>query len=186
MGVAKLLQRDSQGSSKPVRAALAPRIAVAVEPRAHGTTLEKSFPMRSNKLRPRTLAESLDLWALRREKVLELLDIKAAKQARDLASMCRQLARVPMHDPDWDFRWMTIRAATAALLERHRSVPPPPNGLAPQAFYGPRTIPPASQPPPPRESVTNTIRVEEMPISERPTRVAEAVWFWDEDEIKVA
>lgn len=144
-----------------------------------------SVAMVSTKLRPRDLAESLDLWALRREKVIELLDIKAAKQARELARMCRELARVSMENPGWDFQWMAIRAASAALLERHRSVPPPPNGLAPAAFHAPRSVPPISEPPP-SISGTQTIRVEELPNSERPTRVAEAVWFWDQDEIKVA
>jgi hypothetical protein len=143
--------------------------------------------MRSTKLRPRALAESLDLWALRREKVIELLDIKAAKQAREIAGMCRELSRVSMEDPDWDFRWMAIRAAAAALLERHRSLPPPPNGLAPAAFSLPRSIPPVSDSEPPPPSLSSTrIRVEELPNSERPTRVAQAVWFWDQDEIKVA
>jgi hypothetical protein len=142
--------------------------------------------MVSNKLRPRALAESLELWALRSEKVIELLDIKAAKKARELARMCRELARVSMDHPSWDFQWMTIRAAAAALLERHRSVPPPPNGLAPAAFHTPRTIPPISELPSPSVSGTQTIRAEEMPNSERPTRVAQAVWFWDEDQIKVA
>lgn len=141
--------------------------------------------MPSSKLRPRALAESLDLWALRREKVIELLDIKAAKKARELAGMCRDLSRVSMDNPAWDFQWMAIRAAAAALLERHRSLPPPPNGLAPAAFSVPRTLPPMSEPPPQSVSCTQ-IRVDEVPNSERPTRVAEAVWFWDEDQIKVA
>jgi hypothetical protein len=141
--------------------------------------------MPSNKLRPHALAESLDMWALRREKVLELLDIKAAKQARELAGMCRDLSRVSMESPSWDFQWMTIRAAAAALLERHRSVPPPPNGLAPAAFYGPRTLPPLGDPATARDSGIK-VRVDAEPNSQRPTRVAEAVWFWDEDQIKVA
>ncbi len=140
--------------------------------------------MPSDKLRPRSLADSLDLWALRREKVIELLDIKAAKKARELAGMCRELSRVSTDNPGWDFQWMAIRAAAAALLERHRSLPPPPNGLAPPAFRAPRSIPPVSEPPP---SISRTqVRVEEVPNSERPTRVAEAVWFWDQDQIKVA
>ncbi|MBL8742078.1 MAG: hypothetical protein JNK04_13315 [Myxococcales bacterium] len=136
--------------------------------------------MHQSKLRPRALAESLDLWALRREKVIELLDIKAAKRARELARMCRELARVSMEDPAWDFQWMAIRAAAAALLERHRSVPPPPNGLAPAALSS-RAAPPLGP------SVSGTsVRVDELPNSERPTRVAATVWSWHEDAIKVA
>src|SRR5687768_1542532 len=37
------------------------------------------------------VADILDLWALRREKVLAILDPRAARRARDLAIACRQL-----------------------------------------------------------------------------------------------
>jgi hypothetical protein len=70
------------------------------------------------------LAESLELWALRREKLLELLDVKAAREARDIARQCVLLAAKlerPFDHADCDRAWRSIRLRALGLLARSRS-----------------------------------------------------------------
>jgi hypothetical protein len=145
--------------------------------------------MPTTKLRPHALADSLDLWALRREKVLALLDIRAAKKARELARECRDLTKTPADHPAWEFQWMTLQAAAAAFLERHRSVPPPPSGLIPQGGSQPAVWAPSPLAPPARcVSSTLTAQVEEIEeagvSSQRPTVVT--TWLWEDEQIQVA
>jgi len=63
-------------------------------------------------LTPEDLADKLDVWALRREKVLAKLDIRAAKQARALAARARGLSSTEV-DP---LGWLELRAEVARLL----------------------------------------------------------------------
>ncbi|MFO0549444.1 MAG: hypothetical protein U0271_13715 [Polyangiaceae bacterium] len=68
----------------------------------------------------------LDRWALRREKVLHLIDLRAAKQARELASRCRRLARAraatSLADASAEdalrLDWLEVRAEVGALLAK--------------------------------------------------------------------
>ena len=90
-------------------------------------------------LRPLQLAELLDQWALRREKVLTIIDIAGAQHARELAHRCRALVVDPDEDDpllDADgmgpiaLEWLEIREAVVRLMQRDvaqggmRSVPP--------------------------------------------------------------
>lgn len=74
------------------------------------------------KLEPLALADALDRWALRREKVLDVLDIPAAREARALASACRDLDAWPRraHVTELDFAcvWLELRERTVKLLQR--------------------------------------------------------------------
>jgi hypothetical protein len=75
-------------------------------------------------LSPEYLAEALDRWALRREKLLPLLDVRAVRSARTLAAQARQVAygrRVSdMTDPDvqraWMEAWLGVRQRVAEFL----------------------------------------------------------------------
>lgn len=72
-------------------------------------------------LDPSTLASLLDRWALRREKVLELLDLRAAARARDLASACQEFSvwreRADVTDLDAHFVWLELRRRALKMLE---------------------------------------------------------------------
>jgi hypothetical protein len=68
---------------------------------------------------PLTLAAALDEWALKREKVLQLLDIQGARAARRIASRCRAHGRPPAAGPisdSWKTEWWRLREIGAALL----------------------------------------------------------------------
>ncbi len=75
-------------------------------------------------LRPAALADALDLWSLRREKVLELLDVRASRTGRQLARTCRLLAQptyaMSISSEAWDAEWRHTREEVAALLRRSR------------------------------------------------------------------
>lgn len=62
----------------------------------------------------------LDLWALRKEKVLEVLDVRAAKKARRLARQCRTLALTEASalDPRWQQAWQCACRDAVMLLGR--------------------------------------------------------------------
>ncbi len=112
----------------------------------------------SHRLRPYDLADALDTWALRREKVYFLIDIRAAKQARELARMCRKLAKSDASTSLWAEQWHALRQEIAMLLASHGSI-------APQA--------PASFDDAPQED-------------DRPTRMVQTLWARDDDEARVA
>ncbi len=74
----------------------------------------------------------LDRWALRREKVLEKLDIRAATKARELARACQEFSvwreRVDVSDMEAHFVWQELRERVLSVLEEsHRSSCPPPS-----------------------------------------------------------
>jgi hypothetical protein len=76
-------------------------------------------------LRPNQLADMLEQWAFRREKVLSVLDIAGANAARDLARRCRILSVADDDDPTVDgpdgplsIEWLEIREEVARLLQR--------------------------------------------------------------------
>ncbi len=65
-------------------------------------------------LTPTGLAVYLDDWARRREKVLRLLDLRAARQARQLAGECRRIAaETVLHEP----AWAALRGRICTFLE---------------------------------------------------------------------
>lgn len=72
---------------------------------------------------PKELGEWLSQWALRREKVLELLDRKAASRARVLADRCFQLDRrqATMSEPDWRRVWNSLKLEVSGFLAERRS-----------------------------------------------------------------
>jgi hypothetical protein len=71
-------------------------------------------------LSPRDLADWLDQWALRREKVLHLIDIQGARECRHLASRCRTLAHSQRTQPPewWRREWASLRLEVATFLSR--------------------------------------------------------------------
>lgn len=103
-------------------------------------------------LEPLTLATALERWAFRHEKVLHLLDLHAAREARSLARACRDLhdwpKRCRVSDLEIACVWLELRERVAHLLhattERERAAGDP--SAAPQAD-GPPT---ASEPRPGR------------------------------------
>ena len=70
---------------------------------------------------PADLACWLDVWAFRREKILELLDIRAAQRARRLGSKCRNLSYCDRSDRTWVTDWYTLRVEVAAFLIDHHA-----------------------------------------------------------------
>ena len=82
----------------------------------------------TNVLRPKELATLLDLWALRREKVLQLLDLKAARAARKLARTCRLLAKATYADQigeqSWRYEWRRVRELVLVTLTQARASMP--------------------------------------------------------------
>ncbi|MFO0615432.1 MAG: hypothetical protein U0414_22760 [Polyangiaceae bacterium] len=86
-------------------------------------------------LDPSSLATMLDRWALRREKVLEVLDIRAATKARELARACDDFAvwreRADVTELEAHFVWVELRQRVAELLaEAHGDTPSPSSGRA--------------------------------------------------------
>lgn len=65
------------------------------------------------------LATYLEEWAIRREKVLSLLDIGAAREARRLAYECRRLAHLDSRSPDWVSLKRRIVAFLGARRDSH-------------------------------------------------------------------
>jgi hypothetical protein len=74
-------------------------------------------------LRPRDLADWLDQWALRREKVLHLIDIHGARECRHLAARCRALghAEASQSAAWWRREWAALRLEIASFLASHAS-----------------------------------------------------------------
>ncbi len=72
-------------------------------------------------LRPSELAEMLDRWALRREKVLRLLDPRAARAARLLARACQALGDDLGGRPEARRSWVMVRTQAERLLRDNRS-----------------------------------------------------------------
>jgi hypothetical protein len=73
--------------------------------------------------RPGLLAEELEGWALKREKILELLDIRGARTARRLAHRCRVLAEMEgaeLLGDSWTEEWTRVREASSALLDQQQ------------------------------------------------------------------
>jgi hypothetical protein len=102
------------------------RLESLIPPRSRRVTerfpppMEEQIPAEppiDSTVHPRKLAELLEAWALRREKVLHLLDLRAARAARALAVECRRLGYVP--DAEMDrARWRAVRERVAELLAR--------------------------------------------------------------------
>jgi hypothetical protein len=72
---------------------------------------------------PDELAGWLDQWALRREKVVHLIDLRSARVARDMASRCRMLSceRGKLPDALWLDRWTRLRVEVARFLGDRKS-----------------------------------------------------------------
>jgi hypothetical protein len=72
---------------------------------------------------PEELAGWLEQWALRREKVVHLLDLRAARAARDLAARCRMLdlERGKLTEALWRERWTRLRVEVARFLGERKS-----------------------------------------------------------------
>ncbi|MFO0615404.1 MAG: hypothetical protein U0414_22620 [Polyangiaceae bacterium] len=77
------------------------------------------------KLEPLGLANALDTWALRREKVLSKLDIQAAREARELAAACRDFHDWPRRSAVTELEltcvWLELRERCVRLLSRYAS-----------------------------------------------------------------
>jgi hypothetical protein len=76
-------------------------------------------------LDPGSLADHLERWALRREKVLALLDPRLASSARALVRRCRALSEQGFSPDDHpgttlagDLEWLEIREETVGLLRK--------------------------------------------------------------------
>jgi hypothetical protein len=90
----------------------------------------KSSAMKSSdmtqRLHPAGLAKALELWALRREKVLPLLDVRSEREARKLAQGCRRLAETErtgeLSASDWENEWRSLRERAYTLLDNAHSV----------------------------------------------------------------
>lgn len=71
---------------------------------------------------PMQLAELLDRWALRREKVIFVLDHESARRAREIAREAVVLAirqaeaRTPEEIDAWGVAWLRVRREAGALL----------------------------------------------------------------------
>lgn len=80
---------------------------------------------KTQRLHPVGLAKALDLWALRREKLLPLLDVRAAREARRLAQGCRRLAATErtgeIPTAVWENEWRAIREQAVELLDSTNS-----------------------------------------------------------------
>jgi hypothetical protein len=133
-------------------------------------------------LHPDVLANALDLWALRREKILALLDIRAARRARKLACTCRVLAQPTyaqtVGEDAWRGEWRRTREE---VLETLAHAAP---GVA-QAFSDPEmdrdTCPGFfgdSLHDTQHDSPTRAVDWSEVELTEtdRPTRVVEMSW----------
>jgi hypothetical protein len=72
---------------------------------------------------PDELAGWLEQWALRREKVVHLIDLRAARAARELAGRCRGLSLEQGKLPDtlWLERWTRLRVEVARFLGERKS-----------------------------------------------------------------
>jgi hypothetical protein len=85
-----------------------PRTAALAEPRPGPRPLDAVGPLE--------LAERLDVWALQRDKVLRLLDPRAARQARELATACRRLGDDPGETSAGAAAWLIVRDRASRLL----------------------------------------------------------------------
>jgi len=109
----------------------------------------------------------LEAWAFRREKVLALLDIRAARSARKLSVLCRVLAEKKGRlSPElWNAEWRELSRLGAAILrkgERSNEKPtaPPPAPSQDEPTYWERvsrlssisSVPPPAEEPPVRAS----------------------------------
>lgn len=74
---------------------------------------------------PRAMGEWLEAWALRREKNLLRLDLRAARAARVFARRCAELesARSARATSEWQETWNALRQEIAAFLEAHYASP---------------------------------------------------------------
>jgi hypothetical protein len=92
---------------------------------------------KTQRLHPGGLAKALDLWALRREKLLPLLDVRAAREARRLAQGCRRLASTErtgeVPTAVWESEWRAIREQAVALLDGSGRTTPVPTTPIPHA-----------------------------------------------------
>lgn len=70
---------------------------------------------------PLDLAAWLETWALRREKVLELIDIEGARRARHLAQRSRSLGAGDRADDAWRRSWTSLKLEVAAFLSESRT-----------------------------------------------------------------
>jgi hypothetical protein len=114
--------------------------------------------------RPR-LATQLEHWALVREKVLEKLDIRGARKARELATRIREvvlrMAEEPVEEKGTSLAELRLLCENAALLLKHDGIPKP--ASLPPAHDTRATLP-APRPPahtrrPPRPSGVSPIKV---------------------------
>ncbi len=113
---------------------------------------------------PRDLADALDLWALRREKVLSMIDVRAAKQARKLARTCRVLGEMegaPLLSDTWEAEWDRTWAEATTLIDPLRE----------EAGHTEDPIDEAT----PSQRVTRAIDVAAILSDDRPTRVVSVV-----------
>jgi hypothetical protein len=97
---------------------------------------------------PKELAEWLTVWALRREKVMHLIDRKAAQRARSFAERCFELSRQMSFLPEdeWRRRWQALKLEVSGFLADRRS-----SGLMSAV------VPPSDRPTGPRSEVRETL-----------------------------
>ncbi len=73
--------------------------------------------------RPGSTAAVLERWALSREKILHLIDLKQAKRARELAKSCHSLAaqEEDLSGPSFRAQWLRLRREVETFLGRGRA-----------------------------------------------------------------
>jgi hypothetical protein len=75
----------------------------------------------------RSLCDELDVWGLRREKVLSILDPRAARHARRLSQIGNELCRrAELGDPTWPAEAAALQCFATELFQGALLVPPSP------------------------------------------------------------
>jgi len=143
-------------------------------------SLRMSSIFASQRLHPADLADALELWALRREKVIEMLDIRAARHARKLAISCRVLAAMEgaeLLGDSWAIEWRRTRQEALAMFTHAK--------LGAPRRPAPRLVKSCDAPYSERPT-----RVLQAPVAmddlDPPTRVGRAMWNLERDEVQVA
>lgn len=74
---------------------------------------------------PSAMGQWLEAWALRREKNLLRIDLRAAREARAFARRCGHLhtSRSVSETAEWRDTWHQLRLEIAAFLQDHYQTP---------------------------------------------------------------
>lgn len=113
---------------------------------------------------PDELADVLESWALQREKILHMLDPRAARSARQLARRCRDLIETsggPLGCPMWAIEWRLLRGDAMDLLYRPAD---------------PITIEVEEEPTAPSRRPTLIVEMQAVDNDECPTRAHAIAW----------